>query len=184
MKTMTKQKGFLLIELMVSMSVFLVVMMIVVGSVISVLDANSKSQNKKIALDNLNYVIESMSREIRFGTTFRCGTSGDFNQPADCPSSGHYAFMFKTATNDRIIYSISGNKIVRSINGSSYQDLTSDSELIITSFNVRIVGSLSYGSDYLQPMVIINVSGYVGTEISTRSYFDLQFAVSQRKLDI
>ena len=177
------KKGFLLIELMVSMSVFTVIMLIVAGSIISVLDANSRNQNKKIALDNLNYVIESMSRDIRYGTTYRCSMSGDLNQPLNC-ATGFYAFAFKDSNNNNIIYTSSSNKIIRSINGGSWQDVTSNQEIIIEGLYFRVVGALPYGSDYLQPMVIVNVSGYVGSEVNTRSYFDLQFTVSQRKLDI
>lgn len=157
--------------------------MIVAGSVASVLDANTRNKNKKIALDNLSYVIDSMSREIRFGTTYRCSNSGDLNQPLDCPS-GFYGFAFKSVNNENIVYTISNNKIVRSVNGGGYQDLTSNNEVTITDLYFRVVGSLPYGSDYLQPMVIILVNGYVGSDISTRSDFSLQFSVSQRKLDI
>lgn len=177
-----QKKGFMLIELLVSMSVFTVIMLIVAGSIISVLDANSRNQNKKTALDNLNYVIESMSREMRFGTVYRCSASGDLSQPLDCAGSS-YAFTFLSAEGQRISYSISGSKIVRSVNSGSYQDLTSSSELTIQSLAFRVYGSAVY-PDNVQPMVIINVSGYVGSDVATRSYFNLQTTVSQRKLDI
>jgi prepilin-type N-terminal cleavage/methylation domain-containing protein len=183
MKNSNSQKGFLLIELMVSMSVFLIVIMIVVGSIVTALDSNNKSQNKKTALDNLNYTLESMSREIRFGTVYRCSISGDLTQPLNCNSPGT-GFTFLAANGNRISYTLSGNKITRSVNGGAFQDLTSDSEITIQNLSFRVYGALPYGSDYVQPMVIINVSGYVGSKTNTRGNFDLQTSVSQRKLDI
>ena len=49
--------GFTLVELMVSVSLFAIVMVISMGSVVSVFDANKKSQSLRTVMDNLNSTI-------------------------------------------------------------------------------------------------------------------------------
>jgi hypothetical protein len=168
---------------MVSLSIFTIVMLLSVGAITAVLDANSKNKNRKIAIDNLNFVVESMSRSIRFGTKYHCG-GGDVTIPADCPL-GSYIFSHISPEGQRIIYNVSGGAIVKSVDYGSYYNLTSPNEITIDTISYRVFGSASYSSgDYLQPQVIINISGSVGSNIETRTTFNLQNTVSQRRLDI
>ena len=63
-------RGFTLVEIMVAVSVFVLVMVISSGAIISVFNANQKSKNLRSAMDNLNLTMESMTRTIRFGTKY------------------------------------------------------------------------------------------------------------------
>ena len=65
--------GFTLIELMVSISIFSVVMIIVIGALISLNDANKKAQALRAVVDNLNFAIEDMTRNIKTGSEYSCG---------------------------------------------------------------------------------------------------------------
>ena len=47
-----KNKGFTLIEIMVSVSIVLVIMVIVSGSILSIFTANQKSKNLRSVMDN------------------------------------------------------------------------------------------------------------------------------------
>jgi len=73
------QAGFSLIELLVSMTIFIVVLTIASGALLTLVDGNVKTQNHKLAMSNLAFVLESMTREIRTGTNWWCGeiTSGE-----------------------------------------------------------------------------------------------------------
>jgi prepilin-type N-terminal cleavage/methylation domain-containing protein len=181
-KKNNNKKGFTLIELMVSITIFSIVMLLSVGAITTVLNANTKSKNRKIAIDNLNFLVESMSRSIRFGTIYHCG-GGNVNTPNDCPS-GSYSFSYLASDGTRITYSISNGEIVKSVNGGTFYNLTSVNDINITALTFRVFGSYPYGTDYLQPQVIINISGTVGNDPRTQTNFDLQNTVSQRKLDI
>lgn len=64
------KKGFTLIEIMVSLAIFTVVAVIAVGALLKVMDANRKSINLKTAINNLNFALESMSREMRVGSDY------------------------------------------------------------------------------------------------------------------
>src|SRR3990167_9012172 len=88
MPAITKmKKGFTLIELMVAISIFIVVMTISMGSILNVFDANRKSRSLKTVLNNLNLAVESMSKEMRFGKNYHCG-SGTLPVPQKYPGGG------------------------------------------------------------------------------------------------
>ena len=69
------QKGFTLIELIVSIAIFTIVMLIAIGAVLNAVDANRKAQNINVIVNNLNLAIESMARDLRTGSNYRsCGS--------------------------------------------------------------------------------------------------------------
>ena len=78
MKTITpkqKNKGFTLIELIVSIALFGFVSVVMVGAMLSVVGANAKSQALTNATNSLNFAIESMVRELRVGKTYNCANN-------------------------------------------------------------------------------------------------------------
>jgi prepilin-type N-terminal cleavage/methylation domain-containing protein len=82
----SRQQGFTLIEMIVSLGIFAVVAVIAAGALLKVLDANRKSINLKNATNNLNFALESMSREMRVGGNYYC--DGSSNAGSGSISSG------------------------------------------------------------------------------------------------
>lgn len=78
------QKAFTLIEMMVSVTIFLIVMTIVLGAVLSIIDGNKKTQAINGVSNNLSSSIESMVRDIKTGYKYRCGVPIG-NPPASAP---------------------------------------------------------------------------------------------------
>lgn len=74
-KTLSKQKGFTLIELMVAVTLFAIVMVISMGAILTVVNGNKKNQTMQIAINNLNYAVESMTRAIKTGYNYNVDTS-------------------------------------------------------------------------------------------------------------
>ncbi|HBM45415.1 MAG: hypothetical protein UR85_C0011G0009 [Candidatus Nomurabacteria bacterium GW2011_GWF2_35_66] len=74
-KTKQKKSGFTLIEIMVSISIFSVVMLIVIGALLMLNDANKKAQATRAIVDNLNFAMDDITRSIRTGKDFKCGLS-------------------------------------------------------------------------------------------------------------
>jgi len=60
-----KKNGFTLIEMLVAVSLFVFVMLIGVGVLLSIIDANRKARALSSVMNNLNFALESMSRNIR-----------------------------------------------------------------------------------------------------------------------
>lgn len=179
-----QKRGFTLIELMVSVSVFSIVMLLSMGSILGVLDANQKSQTLRTVMDNLNFTLEGMTRSIRFGQNYHCGSGGDPALPADC-ASGNSSMSVTTSSGRIFTYKLVGGRISRSINGGADYFITSP-DTTIQSLTFRVLGSSAYagGSDTFQPEVIITISGFAGVKPTTKSSFTLETTVSQRSLDL
>ena len=64
--------GFTLIEIIVSMAVFIVVAVIAVGAFLKILDANKQSQALETAMNNADFALDSMSRDLRVGYGYTC----------------------------------------------------------------------------------------------------------------
>lgn len=67
-----RDSGFTLIEMIVSLAIFTIVAVVAVGAFLKVIDANKKSQSLKTATNNINFALESMTREMRVGSVYTC----------------------------------------------------------------------------------------------------------------
>ena len=157
-------------------------MTISMGSVLSVIDANRKSQSLRAVIDNVNFTLESMTRNIRFGKNYHCGTTGDITEPLDCYHAD--SLTFRASNGALVTYKLSGSRIARSVNGGLDYFLTSP-DTTITNLIFWVFGSAPYsnGSDLYQPQVIMVVAGYAGSKISSQSRFNLNATISQRLFD-
>ncbi len=174
--------GFTLVELMVSISIFSLVMTIAMGSILTTLGANVKAKSLRSVMDNVGFTLESMTRTFRFGRVYHCG-GGDITTPRDCPW-GENSMTVLDSDNRRVTYFLNTttNQIMRVIDSGTPSPMTSN-DMIITDLSFRVFGSAPFNAgDYYQPQVIILVGGYVqGGNNQTRFY--LQTTVSQRLLD-
>jgi prepilin-type N-terminal cleavage/methylation domain-containing protein len=66
------QKGFTLIEILISLSIFTVVVVFSCGVILSIVSSNKKNQAISSVVNNLNYSIESMIRDISTGFSYQC----------------------------------------------------------------------------------------------------------------
>ena len=178
-------KGFTLIEIMVSISVFAIVMTISSGSIYSVFDANRKSQSLRGVMDNLNLSLEAMTRTIRFGSRYHCDiTQGTgLDTVRDC-AGGASSIVILDSNGAQVVYRLDGGRIARSINGGSDQYITG-TDVTIDNLTYYVLGSTPYssGSNIIQPKVIVSITGHAGVKSTSRSDFKLQTMVSQRLFD-
>jgi len=173
-------KGFTLVEMMTAISLFLVIMIISMGSILNVFDVNRKSESMKTVMDNLNFAIETMSREMRFGMKYHCGETGTQTLPQDCDTGGTQV-SFLSSDNKQITYRLIDAKVQKKIDAGDFIDVTAP-EITIESLSFYVVGTAS--SDSKQPKVLITIRGKSGVKANTTSEFSVQTLVSQRQLDI
>ncbi|MDB5266943.1 MAG: seg [Parcubacteria group bacterium] len=182
-------EGFTLIEMMTSVGLFLVVMTISMGAILGVFDANRKSESLKTVMDNLNFSVESMSREMRFGTNYHCETSASalppFTAPQNCAGGGALV-SFLASNGEQIVYRIQGTKIEKSTDGGGTYIAVTAQEITITSLEFYVTGAVK--ADSWQPKGLIKIrgraeAGVAGAKLNTRTDFTLQTLVSQRVLD-
>lgn len=165
--------GFTLLEILVALALFIVVMTIGLGSVINVLEANRKSASLKSVMTNLNFAIEIMSREIKFGRSYGCSIG-------TC-SSGDTRISFISSENLNVVYRLNNNRIEKSVdNGSTFQAITAP-DIVVQDMRFYIFGYNT--GDGAQPRVLISIRGYSGNKPSIQTSFVVQTTVSQRILD-
>jgi prepilin-type N-terminal cleavage/methylation domain-containing protein len=103
------QKGFTLVEMLIAITLFIIVAFISIGAILTIFSANKKSQTSKTVVDNLNYTIESMVRNIRFGKTYHCGTGTPYNSLTNC--SGGDTFIAVQSGANTYIGHICGQRV-------------------------------------------------------------------------
>lgn len=121
-------KGFTLVEVMISVGLFVTVMLIGVGAVLNTNVSHKRTLAVRQVLDSLNFLIEDMARNIRLGSNYNCiidspidffESSGivQFNSsiknPQDCLDGLSIAFEpqggLALDDNDQMAYIIEGN---------------------------------------------------------------------------
>lgn len=183
----TSKRGFTLVEILVSVMIFSVVMLIAVGALLSMLDANRKAQALKSSINNLSFALENMARQMRAGSSYHCGT-GTLTATLDC-INGSSQFAFEkyggdpATANDQVVYRLASSRIERSIDGgATYLPITAP-EVVVEELMFYVVGAPATDSPKEQPKVIIKIRGYAGENDRTRTQVRLETMVTQRSLD-
>jgi prepilin-type N-terminal cleavage/methylation domain-containing protein len=179
MKKNTRKNGFTLIEMMTAVSIFVLVMTISMGSILSIFDANRKSRSLKTVLTNLNLAVESMSRELRFGKNYHCGSSGVQTSPQNC-ASGDTSLSFLSSDNEQVTYRFNNNSLEKKVGSEEYIRVTAP-EIVIDNLTFYTQGA--GGGDTVQPKILVKLQSHAGVSGKGGSSFTLQTLVSQRSLD-
>lgn len=179
-KLPTKQKGFTLVELIVSIAAFTIVIVIGLGSVVTTSRTYQRSISQSEAIDSLSFAMDTMSRRIRTGINYGCDSI--------CTTQGNERFVFDDQGQSQVIYSLEespeGKYIQRVTNTGSEsftQVLTSPKVINISDMKFYVIGQSN--TDQLQPRVQIVIKGQTrfGTGVSD---FSLQTTVVQRQIDV
>lgn len=185
--------GFTLVELLVSVAIFSVVMMVGIGALLSMVAANKKAQGMRSVMNNLNAAVEQISRTIRVGSYYHCGSAGNLAVAADC-SSGDTFFAFLPSgsspalSGNRTVYRFNqtAKQIERSLDsGGTWVALTAP-EITVENLKFYAVGTSAQrvSGDSNQPRVVIVVQGIAQLGPALESPFNIETMVSQRLLDI
>jgi prepilin-type N-terminal cleavage/methylation domain-containing protein len=180
-------KGFSLIEVLVSLSIFAVVVTIAVGSLMMLVTANAKARNLSAVMTNISYTLDAMTREIRMGSSYTCGKTA--SDPKQCPS-GSSVFSFNeggkslTGVNGgRVAYELAGGVLTRKLLSSGAVLPMTDDSVQITRADFVLTGGSQTDSE--SPTVTIYIEGTTGdTSDNTSSTFHVQTTVVQQLLDI
>ncbi|MCX6717427.1 MAG: type II secretion system protein [Candidatus Taylorbacteria bacterium] len=198
-KNKQKSSGFTLVEMLVAIAVFMSVMVVAVTALISIVNANRKSQAIKSVVDNVTFAIDSISRDMRSGSDYRCGVLSQnslLTGSGDCtggnngvqyinPSGGYIQYRFVSTD---VLPLGDANIQKRSCSGinncSVWQAMTAPiSNVNITNMKFYVLGSdtsLSARGSRIQPRVIITLEGVAGDDAKgTKTTFQIQTTVSQ-----
>lgn len=180
------KRGFTLIEMIVAIGLFAVVMTISVGTLISVFDENRKAESLKVAMDGYSQVVDTISREMRFGRTYACGqppVPAANLQPADCANSPASSISFVNENGFTVSYQEVGCAIQRWSEDTNQWVIMSPRDVCLNKFSFYVMGSQP--GDTVQPKVFMVMSGIVGSSLKPldQTTFTVQTLVSQRALD-
>lgn len=214
MKRLPAQKGFTLVEMLVSIALFAVVATIGVSTLLVLINVNGKAQGMQLIMTNLSFALDSMTRELRTGFDWDCRVNSSSNpdialagEHSDC-SSGNYISVVESGSattersnlDDRRItywfdpnyYGADHGAIVRSLwqeTDPNYAPLALTGEDVdIDSFVIEVLGATAAGPDVVQPRATIYIAGkadsIAGGFDTVQREFNLQTTVTQRLLDI
>jgi prepilin-type N-terminal cleavage/methylation domain-containing protein len=209
----THRGGFTLIELLVSVTLFTVVMLVSVAAILSIIGGNKKAQAINSVVNNLNFAIESMVRDMKTGFIYKCpDNNGDY--PGEgwpitqtttnlCPSPNtavRTVAFFSTLSGkpEAVEYHFEPGGGAQSygviqkktyVNGATrVEDLTSpDVDIKEVRFYVNSPLPASQQLDVTkksQPSIFMIMSGIARTSENETTRFGLQTFVSQRILNL
>lgn len=207
--TFNKNSGFTLIEIIVSLGIFTIVAVVATGAFLKVIDANKKSQSLKTAINNVNFALESISRELRVGSNYYCFnnlndlnavsnmTSDTFPRGyASCNAGGVNGVAFlssKTASKSNggtcnlihaFFFNTTGPTMIEKAEEQECGGpLGSFSPIISPEVIITDYNMNIFpalSSDGPQPRAFIHIKGYAGSQEKNKTYFDVQTTVSQR----
>ena len=199
-----RKNGYTIIETMVAISLFLVISIYGMGSLLNADLVHHKSEDMRNVMDNMSFIIEDMSRNIRTGYNFRCFSVGEeidkrgdptLDDPRSCPSGG-WAIAFDwqngdpLSPSDQWVYYVSNdNKLFKSTDGAtSFIQMTPDEVVVDSVSGFTIFGAeppnIDDTGDLQQPFMNISLVGKILLKNEIETPFSLQTSVSQRKADI
>ena len=187
------RRGFTLLEILVAVSLFTVAIFIIIVTLFSISNAQKKALAIQNVQDNMRFAFEAMTKEIRTGKIFHCGTGTPLTNPANCqfPNPGASLSFLNTA-GETVTYQRQGNQLVKSTTGTlpcdeplgPVQDclkITSPQLVNITRLNFYVDGSV--GGDNKQAIATIVMEGEViGPPGVGTTNINLQTTVSKRGL--
>lgn len=179
--------------MIIAFGVFAIIMVIAVGSLISLVEANHKAQTLKTVVNNLHFALENMSRNIRTGSHYHCG-GGSILIPSDCATTPSNQLVLRARDGSYIIYGLVSGTILRSksddggilLEPSNFIPITAP-EITVETLNFYVSGADNSGdraNRKVQPRVLLVIKGSMKGKSKVTSRFDIQTLISQRSLDI
>ncbi len=166
----TKKSGFTLIETMISVSIFVVVITIGIGSLMTIVSANKKLQIQRQTIDSMSFALELMSRKIR---TASQGVGGNF-----ITTTGN-SLSFTDQSGIPITYTLQGNELVSIDTLGNVTPLT-PSNVEIADLRFTTAGLMPIGDG--KAFIRINLTGTINYK-TTSTPFSLQTSISPRLID-
>jgi prepilin-type N-terminal cleavage/methylation domain-containing protein len=197
------QRGFTLIEVMVSITIFLLIVTSGLGAVLIGTDGYRKTIAQSESIDTISFIMETMSRRIRTGGNYSCVSTSpnincaNTNMIVDPPgnycnnagsANGSQEVFFTDQDALSIAYRLNDIEfgaeryyIERQIGAEAPELLTSPDDITFESDGLTfwVAGT---GDDYCQPTVVIQMKGHTA-DAREPTEFSVQTTITQRRLE-
>ncbi len=208
----TNKRGFTLVEMIVSLAIFSIVATVSLGALVSIVSANKKAQTLQSTITNLNFALESMSRDMRVGGKYHCENNqiGTFNpgsslSPLSCDVGANNFLAFESSRKIPgpgattcfavIAYKFELNTATTDPNdfllSRAEQENCNDTlggagsipfTPIISPEDVRITDFAIQVTNNTYPLAFVMIAGYTGVRDREKTDFAVQTAISPRLL--
>lgn len=174
------QRGFTLIEMIVSLALFISVMTVAAASMLSIIDANRKSQATNTVVDNLSFVVDEMTRTLMTGKGWAVLSSGAPSVPNAKISVAPQGVAVGDP-NLTVFYYLDNGRIMKQVGSGTGQPLTGSNVVVdVLKFFLDIQ---SPGGPAVQPYVHLLVRAHVNDKAKYRSDINISTTISQRSLN-
>lgn len=178
------KNGFTLLEMVVSLGIFSVLIILALGIVLGVSNAQLKAANIQAIQDNIRFSLELITKELRTGTNYEltdygtaCGRVGD-------PDS---EISFNTSLGEKRVYYLDQSGVIMRITGGTdcqrARPFTSE-EVVVERLIFRLRGEKQGPTDG-QPMVTVSLTARSrDSKLILESKMNLQTTVVGRLRDL
>jgi prepilin-type N-terminal cleavage/methylation domain-containing protein len=181
MKNKKQRKGFSLMEMIVATALFLAVTTVSIGIFLSVTRANTKISAMQKVENEIRYIVEMISKEVRLGTIYYdyydIVYSGNFENPAPI-----LALMDNA---DNISYfALNGGIVQMSLDGFDWSDLSTDSVVVDSLDFYLLPDSDPFSQDSTiikQPMVTLFLEAHYNKGNSSDGQIRIQTTIGSRQ---
>jgi len=200
MKTVTTQRGYSLLEMLVSIGLFSLVMLLATGAFIKFMALEKVARYTNDVTNNLTFAVDSMARSIRTGTNYSCGGTAGVVNCWDDGQFGQDSFSFTDDQGRTITYVRRGDgaigRCTHSDSSTCLDSLTdsvalTDKRISIESLNFFVRGIGPAGDEQptatknTQPQVLISIRGEMRPEPDKPPIrFTIQTLATQRLLEL
>lgn len=172
----TSKLGFTLVETIVAVFIFTIVMTVAAGAILSIINVSRKAQSLSSVMNNLNLALDTMSRDIRFGSDYQ-GYEG-------CVAEFCTGVTF--ANKEQVItsYYLDNGQLFKKIiptSGAPTVSAVTAKEVILDRMNFYII-SVDSGAVLSLPRVLFVARGEIMSKGVILSAFDIQTTVTQRTI--
>lgn len=211
MKIRLSKRGFTLIEVLISVAIFMAVMTVAIGALIMMNNSLQKAKLLRASVENVNLALESMSKRLRTGLLYRCLSAEEVNYSNqfqaydirncdyEAPEDGFGVSFYSQELEKFVAYRWGSHPDLNKIEIATSQDAVfswsndgDDTLNAITSAEVKIKNLRFYVSGSgnenpaIQPRVtiLINASAELPGKTFLDTNFNLQTTVSQRIFEV
>ncbi|MEX0918515.1 MAG: prepilin-type N-terminal cleavage/methylation domain-containing protein [Candidatus Paceibacterota bacterium] len=156
--------GFTLIEMMVSVAIFVMVAMIVSTIFVTMAQAYRRAQAMKTVIDNVHFAVDTMVLDLKNGRGYEvCGG----------PQEGGHCIEFTNLDGNKVEYKLKNGNLV--VENDEEGILTDQASITIKRLNFNVQGEESF-----HQKVQIVLQGEAESFLGDSTEFSLQTVVSKR----
>ncbi|MDP2704922.1 MAG: type II secretion system protein [Patescibacteria group bacterium] len=190
-------KGYTLVETLVSLGIFMIVAFIAITALFLITDAHRRAQATRAIVDNLDFSIEEIVRSARDGRLYNCGSESDLTAQIaagnngigtfrNCLDGTYIAFEPPTgdvlSPSDQVIYRLNGNAVHKSVDGGTSFITLTDPAVTINDLKFYISGADP--RDGIQSKVLMILRAETRIKGEEKAVFNIQTTITQRFTDL